>query len=597
MPTPKRPRGKAAPEAELAAQVDDHDPIVPLTEKQLVVVNLAVEGKQSVLLSGGAGTGKSAIVREIRRRLDPSTLILCAPTGVAAINIGGGTVHQTFGLGVQTERTILLHGRRKAAATAVAPTTPDDKGPHPATAATEEQLIPDAARAKLQRDIAGIINKDAAARLRQAQTVIVDEVSMLQPMTIHAMDVVARAARGRMTEAFGGLQMIFVGDFLQLPPVRDKTAVPIPATTRLPDGSLSPVPHDFPPPLPVKLPESVIKASDDGTASTPSDEGAQAGRSPAPQVPTMPDPAVPTLQPKVKLSYKSAKYVFQTRPWLELNPRVIELREIFRQKEPKLLSLLNDARVGVSSEKQFAPLLKHQHPKDAFVVRIRSTNEEVDYTNSLHYDRLGHDGPEHSYAAFTKGWGKCGGQLCPTLLHLKIGTAVMLLKNIDVGGNLANGSTGVVVDFAPADMDSVAGSYAIRDAAIPIVDFGPRVGRRAIGRAAWQMTCFGKITGSFVQVPLRHAWAITAHKSQGMTLQYVDVDLSRCFEYGQAYVALSRAKQYENLKVTGFSAKKIRACPVAKEFTLGLADAEAATAHRTSTAKESPPPPPPSTTV
>jgi hypothetical protein len=218
----------------------------------------------------------------------------------------------------------------------------------------------------------------------------------------------------------------------------------------------------------------------------------------------------------------------------------------------------------------------------------------------------------------------------PTTVSLQRGTKVMLLRNIDQEKGLVNGRVGEVVDFViakpsrrsltlnrrvqwwtpqhieknyekmmkknllqtseadddsddkndattttislPPSASSSSSSSLSPDAhllvPLPVVDFGRSVGVHTIGPSTWDMHVGEEIVGSICQLPLRFAWAITAHKSQGLTLDKVEVDLSKFFEPGQGYVALSRARTIDGLSVIGLHSAKhsIRACPIALEF-------------------------------
>jgi len=136
----------------------------------------------------------------------------------------------------------------------------------------------------------------------------------------------------------------------------------------------------------------------------------------------------------------------------------------------------------------------------------------------------------------------------------------MLLKNLSLEDRLFNGARGVVVDFVEQD-DPVRNVME----RVPIVSFVSGI-RTAIHRAAFDVSVAGVTVASRSQIPLAHAWAISIHKSQGMTLDFVEMSLANVFEYGQAYVSLSRARSLEGLSLRDFDAAVVRAHPAAVAF-------------------------------
>ena len=170
----------------------------------------------------------------------------------------------------------------------------------------------------------------------------------------------------------------------------------------------------------------------------------------------------------------------------------------------------------------------------------------------------------------------------PEVLELKEGAKVILLKNLDLEWGLVNGSRGTVVRFAerPANPDDAKAAAAPLsnsmggDDLVPVVAF-----RRASDGATREMfmevepftvESGGREVAKRVQLPLKLAWAISIHKSQGMTIDCLEVDLEGCFEYGQAYVALSRATSFDELRIINFSARCVKAHPKVVEFYRGI---------------------------
>ena len=460
---------------------------VNLSAEQQRAVALARDGMdgagrhRATFITGGAGSGKSAAIAALKASLATDhRLLICAPTGVAALNIEGATIHTTFGM-----------------------------SPHD---------MPGQQRSPPRRVI---------SRLRAATGLVVDEVSMVSPDLLAMMDQTARAARRRPLDPFGGLHVTFVGDFLQLPPVcdsrknRDRDAI---------------MPH---------------------RAATP---------------PPGPPP----------------KYVFQTDLWQQLDVQCVHLTTPFRQAAAdRLYRLLENLRVGrmvsptdiqeamkkgmdlgPSTIDEFVALAKNSPQESA--VKLRPMNAEVDAINNERFASL--TTPSYTYQVIPlEGAGRKGHDptLCPTTISLKTGTRVMLTRNVSVAEGLTNGACGTVVGFEPA-ADAVGGRNlwrrSVTDSVLPVIKFDGRGGVRTVGRVLYSEVILGEAFDVAEQLPLRQAWAITVHKSQGATLDAVDVDLRNCFEPGMAYVALSRARCFETLRVLGFHPRTCRPCPVALQF-------------------------------
>jgi hypothetical protein len=167
------------------------------------------------------------------------------------------------------------------------------------------------------------------------------------------------------------------------------------------------------------------------------------------------------------------------------------------------------------------------------------------------------------------------GLKAPQQLHLKIGTQVMLVKNIDVDLGLVNGARGIVVDFTLNRFDQFGNELSNlsgHDEIMPIVRFATVVANkkrnltRTIGREKWELSENDHELASRVQVPLMLAWAISVHKSQGMTIPLLDLSCKGMFEYGQAYVALSRATDLDGLILRNFTPHAIKSSHKVMEF-------------------------------
>lgn len=268
----------------------------------------------------------------------------------------------------------------------------------------------------------------------------------------------------------------------------------------------------------------------------------------------------------------SDKFCFESDKWNECMPNIIYLTEIMRQKEVEFQKCLNSVRVGEVTEQARELLdsrigIKLKNNYGIKPTRLYTTNNCVDYINDKEMDELYEKGAEfyeyeiditlsnilkrkknNSYILdkFMKD--------CPAKKNLQLckGAQVMLLYNKDVVGGLVNGSRGIIVNF-------------IDD--IPVVKFlnGQEV---VINYHTWTLEENKKILLEVTQIPLKPAYALTAHKSQGSTLDYVEVDLVNCFEYGQAYVMLSRVKNSEGLSIIDIDYNGINAHPKAIKFYL-----------------------------
>lgn len=246
--------------------------------------------------------------------------------------------------------------------------------------------------------------------------------------------------------------------------------------------------------------------------------------------------------PPVAKEQSSCKYAFESASWKELNPVVCYLQEQYRQGEDEFSGILSAIR-GQSIERKHDDLLiKRGEVKIASkksITRLFTHNVDVDAMNEERLQKLSK--PEKSFVMQTAGKKQyvdqlMRGCLAPEILLLRKGAEVMFIKN-DPGGEYVNGTRGKVIEFK---------------------DQGPVVktldGRRIVtSSVSWKREEDGKVLAEIRQLPLRLAWAITVHKSQGMTLDEAEMDLSKCFVPGQGYVALSRVCSLEGLYVRGFN--------------------------------------------
>jgi len=425
------------------AKLADEQPVIQLSPEQERICTAAQVG-HNILITGSAGTGKSVLLRELRRRLDTDgfggRFVVTASTGIAAINVRGATLHSWAGLG-------LAEG-------------------------SCEQLLE---RVRERRK--------AVQRIREVKRLAIDEISMVSAELLEKLDYVMRHVREERGRPFGGVQIIAYGDFLQLPPV------------------------------------------------SKGDE--------------------------------KARFAFESEVWKGANFNTGILTKVFRQSDAAFSRALNEFRVGNVTDEAaelFATRYQAKDEDPTFQpIDIYMTNADVD---SFNLERLREiDAPEVCYEA--RDWGeewdvKAMDKSClaPKNLRLKVGAQVMLLTNLNIECGLANGTIGRVVALP----DKVKGWKCG-----PTVEF--RNGQqRVLELAKWEMKVGDDVVAERWQIPLRLAWAITGHKSQGMTLDKCRVHLANVFEAGQAYVALSRARTLDGLFIQSTRKGCINADPRAVKF-------------------------------
>lgn len=251
------------------------------------------------------------------------------------------------------------------------------------------------------------------------------------------------------------------------------------------------------------------------------------------------------LPPVNRDGSREGGFVVNSNVWQELEPVILYLDEQFRQREgDDLLDILTSLR-GNDLRRRHAELLLARTdvapPEDAKLTELHTTNVDVDRINELQLAKLGGDElvyQQHSTGSANYVENLQRSVLAPSVLTLKQGALVMAVKN-DPNRRYANGSIGTVVDFEPGT------DY-------PVVEFlnGKTV---TMQPDTWELRDGDKKRASISQVPLRLAWAITVHKSQGMTLDAARIDLRKAFVPGMGYVALSRVKNIDNLYLTGIN--------------------------------------------
>ncbi|PST46879.1 ATP-dependent endonuclease [Bifidobacterium callitrichos] len=349
-------------------------------------------------------------------------------------------------------------------------------------------------------------------RIQAADILVIDEVSMLHAWLFDMVDQVCRQVR-HDPRPFGGLQVVISGDFFQLPPV-----------------SVSGRDRDV---LPVR-PEFIASR----------ERYARAGLNPE-------------------------GFVTESLVWAELDPAVCYLTEQHRQDDGKLLGVLSDIRSGCVSDADRDLLITRLGVRPAegeVAVHLFPVNRQADNLNDMKLARI--DAEQHTFHAEQAGPANLvdrlkRNMLAPEQLVLKEGAAVMALRN-DTDRQFVNGSLGTVRGFAA---DNKGGW--------PIVEFenGNIV---TMKQATWEMMDGDEVLASVSQVPLRCAWGITIHKSQGMTLDRAVMDLRRTFAPGMGYVALSRVESLGGLYLEGVNNRMFLVSPDAVMLDGDLREASAA---------------------
>lgn len=245
---------------------------------------------------------------------------------------------------------------------------------------------------------------------------------------------------------------------------------------------------------------------------------------------------------------RSGGFVVHSNVWRDLNPTICYLDQQFRQDDEDLLGILNALRAGDIRRHHAEMLIERGDVElpEGELTELHTTNVDVDRINQKKLDEL--YGDEYTYSQSTTGSanyveGLQRSVLAPAELALKEGSLVMAVKNAS-DRKYANGSLGTVIDFDPLTN-------------FPIVKF--RNGRTiTMIPDTWELRDGDKKRASITQIPLRLAWAITVHKSQGMTLDAARIDLGRAFVEGMGYVALSRVKNLRNLYLAGLNRMALR---------------------------------------
>lgn len=450
-----------------------------LSEEQEQALS-AFNSGYNLLLTGPGGSGKTALIKQMveTSKAGGKNIQVCALTGCAAVllNCQAKTVHSWAGIGLANGPADLVIKRI-------------------------------------------ITNKKKIQNWKKVDILIIDEVSMMSQKIFEILDGIARGVRKQKSHLpFGGIQIVFSGDFYQLPPVSSSLNTSF-STVNNGDG----YGYDY----------------DDSTASA---------------------------------------FCFESPLWESTIKVVVQLKKIFRQTDDVYTNILNRIRVGKLSKSSFdilnrqlnktmpatfKPTILLPRKKDVEVINMaemaKLTSNEKKYTLqrvemlpdelAATYNSSRNISSEQREMEYTY---MVNNIMAEKEIILKVGAQVMCIANIDMESAepLVNGSQGVIVDFVSNGL--------------PLVQFTNGY-KRIIQYHTWSSETNASI--GVKQVPLIYAWAVTIHKSQGMSLDMAQIDAgSSIFECGQTYVALSRIKSLDGLYLTAFDPQKIKVNKKVQEF-------------------------------
>lgn len=448
-------------------------PNVTLSDEQLCIERLALDGR-SMFITGGAGTGKSFLLRSIVTKMQlqrgKQSCVVLSPTGAAAVLVKGRTYHNFFSLGIP----------------------------------------------KTWGDFQSVQRGKHSSWLKSSLTCIIfDEISMISAETLDLLDANVRAALSKPDQPFGGLQVLMFGDFFQLPPI-------------VPQEHVGAVAVDQP------------------------------------------------VGPERK--FMNAGMAFESHFWKQLRPEFCDLKKSFRQQDDgPFLSALQRIRMGELNEEDRQLLSAPKAPAPSSQLpaivptKLFCHTFDVDEANAQELAKL----PGNQVTFIAHDSKNVSFKMNPPLqLHLKVGAQVMLVRNLDVQRGLVNGSRGIVVGFHPVAVkppyeDSDPQSQLASDlermslqgdiqqrietgiSLHPIVRFDGVEHPQVLAPFAFEFDEDSNGLCSFRrQVPLALAWAMSIHKSQGMSISNLEVNCDGAWENGQVYVALSRGRTLRGLTVS-----------------------------------------------
>jgi len=407
----------------------------------------------NVFITGSAGSGKSFLASNFAK--DTGRVALTATTGIAAINVGGETIHRFLGLGIasrefQAQKIIGKWNKIK--------------------------------KSTKSWDIAKwrIIDN--------LETIIIDEVSMLRRDQFELIDIVLSSIKDNPLP-FGGVQMVLVGDFFQLPPIV-------------------------------------------------------------------------TTWEKSKYPDLARPFCFQSQLWKQAGFHSFNLQTNYRQSDGEFLDALEEIRVGNITNEINDLFLSRlnidlnipMEPVKLFAHKSTTQKENLECLKKLPDDKIlstaDFMGKDYDIQILEK---ECPAE---SKLYFCNGSQVMMLTN-HINNIWVNGTMGIIKSVDPVRIKLSSGIT---------VEVGPHKWERVIHKTKQDGTILTEKVATMEQYPFKLAYATTIHKSMGLTLDYIDIDLTNCFAPGQAYVALSRAKTFDGLRLRGWNKNVIKADPIVKKF-------------------------------
>ncbi|HMU08550.1 MAG TPA: helix-turn-helix domain-containing protein [Ferruginibacter sp.] len=390
------------------------------------------ETSENIFLTGKAGTGKTTFLKYLKEN-STKNIIVAAPTGVAAINAGGVTLHSLFQLPFH---------------------------PFLPTKNHKDGLL---AKARF--------NKQRQQLLRKMELLVIDEISMVRCDVMDAIDTVLKNVRRNYHLPFGGVQLLCIGDLFQLPPVAQNQ------------------------------------------------------------------------EWNILSEYYASPFFFDSLAVKELSPLLIELNKIYRQREAGFVGLLNKVRNNQMDAGDFELLHSRYNPSfrpaaDEKYITLTSHNHQADLINQQRLYKINE--ALFTFIAVVKGNFPESMFPVENELVLKVGAQVMFLKNDVVQKRYFNGKIGVVTLL---EKEKIV--VTCDDSDITVQPESWENSRYTLNRADGKLE--QETLGSFTQYPLRLAWAITIHKSQGLTFEKVMIDAAAAFSSGQVYVALSRCTSLDGI--------------------------------------------------